>query len=130
MAEPNDPFSDEIPEKLTADLSRAFNRRVEIPSDIDQAILAMGRQHAATRRRFRYWRSSIAASAAAAVLFAWLLWPHAPSQRREIAMDLDHSGRVDILDAYLLARQLSAAKPELDVNHDGRVDQLADRLCV
>ena len=42
------------------------------------------------------------------------------------AEDVDGSGRVDILDAFALARTLSRGgrvEPELDFTHDGRVDR-------
>jgi hypothetical protein len=121
MSEPNEPFSDEIPPRLAADLSRAVRRPVEIPASVDATILAGARKHAVVRRRFRYWRSSLAATAAAAtILLAWLLWPAASPPGGQLAMDLDRSGRVDILDAYQLARQLPNGK---DLNGDGRVDQ-------
>ena len=38
--------------------------------------------------------------------------------------DINHDGRVDILDAFQLARELeSGAKPAADLNGDGVVDQ-------
>ena len=42
-----------------------------------------------------------------------------------IPSDLDHNGRVDILDAFHLARQLDAdiAPAAGDINSDGRIDR-------
>jgi hypothetical protein len=118
---------DNLPPKLKADLSRAVDRPVEIPSDVDAAMLAIGRTYTANRRRFRYWRATIGSVAAAAMLLlGWMLWPVQPKPAAQVAsiiaspMDLDGSGRVDILDAYALARQLPNGR---DVNGDGKVDQ-------
>ena len=116
-----------LPPKLNADLSRAVDRRVDIPAEIDAVMLAMGRKYAAHRRRFRYWRATIGGVAAAAMLLlGWLLWPVQPKPAAQVAstavspMDLDGSGRVDILDAYALAKQLPNGR---DINGDGKVDQ-------
>jgi hypothetical protein len=120
---------DNLPPKLKADLSRAVDRPVEIPADVDAAMLAIGRKYAANRRRFRFWRATIGSLAAAAMLLlGWMLWPVQPNAAPQMAMsrlaasplDLDGSGRVDILDAYALAKQLPNGK---DINGDGKVDQ-------
>lgn len=86
---------------------------LEVPAEVDRAILA-----AAARRpsRARWW---VPAAAAAAVLLAVAL-------RERVPGDVDGSGRVDILDAYLLALRLergAGANARLDVNGDGVVDR-------
>jgi hypothetical protein len=70
---------------------------------------------------YRYWL----AAAAALVLGLFLIRPWERSDRQDLRADLDRSGRVDVLDAFLLARKLAAgtAGPEFDLNGDGRVDQ-------
>ena len=62
-------------------------------------------------------------AAAAALLLsiasAWLLTESKPA----IPGDVDRSGRVDIVDAYLLAMALrDGDRPDHDVNRDGTVD--------
>jgi hypothetical protein len=123
-------MSDELqnlPPKLIADLKRAVDQPVPIPAEVSADVVAMGRRHAAIRRRFRAWRATIGSLAAAAMLaLGWMLWPTdrlAPqvAMRSQVSpMDLDASGRVDILDAYTLAKQLPAGQ---DVTGDGKADQ-------
>jgi hypothetical protein len=65
------------------------------------------------------------AAAAALVIGLFLLRPWERSGHEELRADLDHSGQVDVLDAFLLARKLAAGTtgPEFDLNGDGVVDQ-------
>jgi hypothetical protein len=65
------------------------------------------------------------AAAAALVIGLFLLRPWERSSHEELRADLDHSGQVDVLDAFLLARKLAAgtAGPEFDLNGDGVVDR-------
>jgi len=70
------------------------------------------------------------AMAASFVLVAWFTYNfahpasfHAPAQSVE---DLNHDGKVDILDAFCLARQLERGERpsrQLDLNGDGVVDE-------
>lgn len=110
---------DNLPPKLKADLSRAVDRPVEIPAALDASILLAGRRHAGRRRWFRRGFEA-AAVAAVLVITVWggnlLMTPSS----KPVAMDVDHNGRVDILDAYAMARKLPSGQ---DVNGDGKVDQ-------
>jgi len=111
-----------------------------VPAEIDRAILADARAGFARRRRF--WLSTRAVGAAAAgaaaavIVIAVYLDRHhgAPSpvastrNVRPLPGDIDGNGRVDILDALLLAKRIEASSPgpasaDGDVNGDGVVDR-------
>ena len=93
-------------------------RRASI--EIDRPIEAATRLHfAQVRRATRLFR--ITPFAAAAALFLAVLWMHSPNAPE----DIDGNGRVDILDAFTLARHLdstAALQSRWDVSGDGRVD--------
>jgi hypothetical protein len=82
-----------------------------------------------SRRRMLGWSGAIAALLGLAIT-AWLLVPRQPvattwSLVEVQPADIDRSGRVDILDAWALARQVEAnatASSGLDINGDGVVD--------
>jgi Dockerin type I domain len=111
-------------------------RRVFVPPSVDDAILKAARQHLAKPEttRFRGFRQWLLwpGFATACVLLAALAWivtkqvwtaHDQPTFARE---DLNHDGRVDILDAFQLARQLETGPkpaPALDLNGDGVVDR-------
>ena len=121
----------EVPPVLVVALRQLRLPRTFVPPSVDVAVLKSARQHLARPRQTRGW------------LRPWLFWPAlatacivlmlfvpginrrspAPDFPRE---DLNHDGRVDILDAFQLARQLqSGAKlaPGFDLNGDGAVDR-------
>jgi hypothetical protein len=104
---------------------------VFVPPRVDEAILAHARRHLASRQPERTPRLTWAwwAAAAAAVAFgAWISQPllsrrsaRPPTVVRE---DINGDGRVDILDAFALARGLDQATVrQPDLNDDGRVDR-------
>ena len=75
-------------------------------------------------------------TAAAVALVMWVSWPDERSRLAEVAplasaapadpRDIDRDGRVDILDAFALARRLEgtdAPADNWDMNGDGVVDQ-------
>jgi hypothetical protein len=114
-----------LPPKLTADLKRAVDQPVGIPAALDATILLAAARHAARRR---WWRRGIGFAAMAAVVLVTLglvvptIIERNKANRPQAAlpMDLDHSGRVDILDAYALAKQLPNGS---DLTGDHKVDQ-------
>ena len=124
------------PPKLVAALKQLQPRRLFVPPSVDDAVLKVARRHLtkpeSTRfRSFRKW-SLWPGFATACVLLAALAWivtkqvwtPH--DQTIFAREDLNRDGRVDILDAFQLARQLeSGPKPAeaLDLNGDGMVDR-------
>ena len=137
----------ELPAKLIRDLRAVVGTQVPVPTEIDKVVLAEARDHLGlavdsrtprkpawwiTRQR---WLSSSAAALAATVLIAIgirslrapLDGPPVPGQPATFAReDLDRSGRVDILDAFMLSRHLDkggVVNTAWDMNQDGRVDR-------
>jgi len=129
-----------LPQGLIDDLAQLYGPGPAVPEELDQAIVALSRQRLASRRRA--WivlrRVAVTAVSAAAmvalVIGTWRLQEprrgvsQSPTVARQPAGrgDLDRSGRVDILDAFSLARHLESRErvsPEWDVNRDGVVDQ-------
>ncbi|MDY7108289.1 MAG: dockerin type I domain-containing protein [Planctomycetota bacterium] len=134
MADEHDLQPEDLPE-MGRDLRRLYGPAVNVPADEDAAIRAAVRRGFAERRRTRLVvtrRLAPFAAAAAAVLFViWLAMPRPSSPPPEsIAVetepaDFDGNGRVDILDAFHLARRLEAGEEvdsTLDLNRDGAVD--------
>jgi hypothetical protein len=123
------------PPELVAALKRLEEPRFFIPPTVDEAVGRAARQHLEGRqgRRAQWlrWMPWLATAAGFAIVVASLsLLPARtePTSKAKPAtgMSLTHSGPVDILDAYALARQLkSRAVPNVswDVNRDGVVDE-------
>lgn len=119
--------------KLLAALKEPPLRRVFVPPTVDDAVLKIARQHLVRPKRvgfgaLRTWLAWPAFAAACLVLIGWLYFALRPvnSIATLAREDLNHDGRVDILDAFQLARELhSGVQPAsgLDLNGDGRVDQ-------
>jgi hypothetical protein len=125
----------EAPPELVAALKRLEEPRLFIPPTVDEAVGLAARQHLeggqGRRARWLRWMPWLATAAGFAIVMAYLsfLPPRAESPKaRHTAggMSITHSGLVDILDAFALARQLkSGAVPNAgwDVNGDGVVDE-------
>jgi len=121
-------LSEGLPEpsgRLAEDLAAAFAGRVAVPGDVDAAVLAAAHRHLGAVRRRRWLARRVlpagAAAAAAIVLCIWLADPFAAAD----PADLDRNGRVDILDAFALARSLQShatTGDTVDLNRDGVVD--------
>jgi len=121
-------------------LARLYGSRVPVPPEVDEAILAVARlRMARTRRAWVVLRrvGLVGTAAAAAVGLAVLVWKPWHGQMDRVAeplaargapldpKDIDGNGRVDILDAFSLARQVEAGGqlPGVqDVNGDGVID--------
>ncbi len=118
--------------KLAEALSHIAKESVFVPPQVDRAILAQARAKISRRRSAR--RSIRFAWAAAAILAAGSFsgfYIRFGRDRAATLADVNHDGRIDILDAFALARELkSGAKPSprLDLNHDGVVDEQDVRL--
>ena len=132
---PDTPGPQDLPD-LARDLAALASQRIEVPSDIDDAVMAAARSALSERRRAgrnaRRWAQWTAAAAGLA-LVVWIgsLLSTRPVGLRDVSRqvasapgDLDRSGRVDILDAFVLARQLESgiAPTAGDFNGDGVVD--------
>jgi hypothetical protein len=127
-----DPIPEQEHERLPDALERAFVRlRADrVPAEVDRSVLTQAAGHFAQRRR-RRWTVTVGSSlAAAGVIAVAFLSFQRMNERVETqtarAEDVDGSGRVDILDAFALARALAHGdrpKPALDFTHDGRVDR-------
>ncbi|MDB5171934.1 MAG: hypothetical protein JWN51_707 [Phycisphaerales bacterium] len=124
---------DALPTRLRDDLLRLHAPAVPVPPRIDAAILSRAKADYARRLRWRpvvRW-TAVAASIAAIVAITFTLrfmlhHPPSPQLARFAPGDVDGNGRVDILDAYLLAKRMAAGAktdPAWDVNGDGVVNQ-------
>jgi hypothetical protein len=125
----------EAPERLIQDLRRLYGGELPVPSHVDKSILA------AAERRFRYrrrlfpvmrWAAGFAAAACILLAVVLSISPgqpdsEAPAPSQLVAReDFDGSGRVDILDAFALARRIEASDAsglKWDLNGDGMVDR-------
>ncbi len=123
------------PEKLIAALKGSREQVPFIPPTVDEAVLRAARRQLRRprpRKLFGFRLPAWAVAGAAICVLALLVFQlhqstiktgTEPAFARE---DINHDGRVDILDAFALARQLKAghATPGmLDINGDGVVDE-------
>src|SRR5688500_11397689 len=134
-----DPLTDpDVPAALAEALGAAHANRVAVPPEIDHAILRDARAGYARRRRFWLAARAVGAAgaAAAAAVVVLMLYldrkeaapvPVVTTGPGAIAGDVDASGRVDMVDALVLARRLEAGKgvsaAAEDMNGDGVLSQ-------
>ena len=128
-----------IPSKLSADLNALFEPQVGVPPEMDRAVLDRAHKHFAPLqsskgKRWRiHWAWRIAA-AAAVIIFAFSLdLTKQPGLKtgsltlsKAQAVDIDRNGRVDILDAFKLAKNIESAgntETKWDFNGDGLIDR-------
>ena len=128
----------EVGGEFVEDLKTVYGPRREVPVEIDRAILAEARKHLGkkcSRLRIGRWAVS-AAAVAAVVVFAFVHnydggGGHIDSEKvamvdmEAIKEDIDRNGRVDILDAFVLARRVEGSEGvdlQWDINGDGVVD--------
>ena len=136
--QPDPPPDPELPPALLEALRASHAHAVNVPAEVDGAILRDARAGYARRRRF--WMAARAvgaagAAAAAAVVVVMLYLDRKDAARTPVAVtgagmiagDVDGSGRVDMVDALVLARKLEAGKgvsgPVEDLNGDGVLSQ-------
>ncbi|MHC4509588.1 MAG: dockerin type I domain-containing protein [Planctomycetota bacterium] len=144
MTEKMDHFDEEpdlgVSSKFSAELNSLFTPPLPVPPEVDRAVLDRVHKHfvrpvpaEGRRRRFRWaglWRL---AAAAAVVILAFSLdltkepgpAMDQPALTKAQAVDIDGNGRVDILDAFTLARRIESAgstEEHWDINGDGLVD--------
>jgi hypothetical protein len=127
--------------KLSADLDALFEPTHPVPPEVDRGVLEKAGRHFVAvrsseggRRRFRWAAVWKVAAAAAVVIFAFsldLTEKSGPATDLSVpagiqAGDIDLSGRVDILDAFKLARHIESAgsvEENWDINGDGLVNR-------
>lgn len=123
------------PRALGEDISKLYESPIAVPPEVDDKIAEAADAHCEAvraRRRIRRWGLA-AAVAAACFLVVWVYdtarGPKTqPAPRAPIAgvRDIDRNGRVDILDAFALARSIKQGHhldPTWDVNQDGTINQ-------
>ena len=146
MTRDSNQFDDKLPEALIADLRGVYRGEVRVPREVDSRILNDARAGFAKRSRFRYRLLYSGFAAAAAILIVGIILPELlppahdaphrsvatkflsvmPEATAAAAEDVDHSGKVDILDAFVVAKLVETGKQidaAYDVNGDGKVDQ-------
>jgi hypothetical protein len=123
------------PPRLQAAFRHLPKERIFVPPTLDEAVLGEARRHLPKRVRRRFDWSLLRPwlPAAAAIMFLGLLAYlfigtsfRGPRQPLFVREDLNHDGRVDILDAFALARALKAGAAldrRLDINGDGVVNE-------
>lgn len=129
-------FDPESLPDLAAALRKMHEPAIAVPPAVDHAILAEARASFAARRRRWAWAQRIGAGLAAAAVLAVAVRVFVPTRpappaapaHSEIARlgDVNRDGKVDILDAFTVARALARHEPlnpAWDVNGDGIVDQ-------
>lgn len=126
--------------KFSEDLGKLFAPDQPIPARVDRAVVEAARWHFAhPQRRWRLRWAVPAAAAAAIIVTASVWWFNIGSTTRTahegrsealaVALpeaDIDQNGKVDILDAFTLARHIEASRPvdtAWDFNGDGLIDR-------
>ena len=119
----------EAPERLVTALKRLPAETPFIPATLDEAILRSARRQLSPEPRkpaawFGLLKWGLAAAAACAL---FLLVQHFHTATEFVRGDINHDGKVDILDAFALARKLNTPEAadigHLDLNGDGKVDE-------
>jgi hypothetical protein len=149
MTENNRQFDDldrHVSDRLRTDLRGLFGPPGAVPARVDKIILDQAKQRLAQPHRLIIrlrWAAGIAAAAAVVTIGVVLLNPQSRLPRfarnemirnpqsespvlAEGRADIDANGRVDILDAFQLARSIEAHGPvasQWDLNGDGRIDK-------
>jgi hypothetical protein len=121
---------------LKAALAEIHGRVPVVPAELDDAILSEARRSFARRRKLWTLAQRVGLGLAAAAVLAIAVRAFLPSatsrvaplQRPQLAQaaDVNRDGRVDILDAFVVARSIARHEPldpAWDVNGDGVVDQ-------
>lgn len=96
---------DDLPDELVARLQAADRARPIVDPRTDRAVLDGARKYFSVRRESYAWTRAkrlVPAAAAAVIVLALLILQ--PVDRLRHPDDIDHSGAVDILDAFALAR--------------------------
>ncbi len=141
MTERKEHFDEDLDLRVSAgfseDLRSLFKPQLSVPPEVDRAVIDKSHQHFIPKhwshRIFQHvslWRI---AAAAAVIIFAFslnLTQKPGPTINSSFiveaqAVDIDRNGRVDILDAFKLARHIESAEStdkKWDINEDGVVN--------
>src|SRR4051812_26271822 len=107
----------DLPAGLVDALGGLYRRSVDVPARVDAAILSEAKSAYARRRRFwlvaRAGGAAAAVAAAAVVVLVLYLDRNRTSSPvaatgHVLSGDVDGNGRVDILDAFVLARKVDS----------------------
>ena len=137
----NDEQQFRVSEAFLEDIKGLFAVQESVPAEVDRAVMdAAGRRLAGRKRRIVRWAGSVAA-VAAVLVFALVLTQSRVKREAEfpatrmysvadtfggVEGDIDMDGRVNILDAFKLAKGIEAgteADSRWDINGDGMVDR-------
>ncbi len=122
-----------VSDRLSDDLKTLFKPEMPAADRVDRAVMDAARRRL-TRpvpKRRRLWGAGISAAAAVLLLAVVLSGPWRTESTLlsvdavEMQADVDGNGRIDILDAYRLARHVEGAgrlDMRWDQNHDGAVN--------
>ena len=120
------------PAKLVAALKEPPARRVFVPPAIDITVLRAARQHFTKPERslvsflrLRVLWPTVAAMCLIVALMLYVFMNPSGAKRDFAREDINHDGRIDIIDAFQLARETQpGSRPAAtsDLNHDGTVD--------
>ena len=136
-------------DKLSSDLKGLCQPGESVPPDVDRRVIDMANRRL-RRRPMRQWVGWAATAAAAAVIIfvvsvslpkksetlrqrsktksISLMDERSPEMKAVsvVAADIDRNGRVNILDAFKLARRLESSQDlesQWDINGDGQIDR-------
>jgi len=121
-------------QRLGDDLRALYAADCDVPQQVNQAVIGLARRHFAgyRRRRLLLRAVGIPAAAASILLVVWFARTWERSEDAAVPVhtasheDIDRNGRVDIRDAFMLARQIETGespKQRWDINGDGKVDR-------
>jgi hypothetical protein len=126
----------EAPDALRRDLQALFAPEVEVPATVDRAVMVTARRRLSRPRPvLRLVRRVAAAAALVAVVLLVRMFANlgeradgrTPTRSASVAaLDFDRDGRVDVLDAFALARRVERGEPlatRWDLNGDGKIDR-------
>jgi hypothetical protein len=128
MMRNNEDSNQDAPPRLVAALRRVSRKDVFVPPVVDRSILRAARRHLEPQPpAWFHWPRLLLVSAAVVLVLGIAVWIVQPVKSSgSIVEDVNGDGRVDILDAFALARCLKtspAACGKFDVNGDGILDQ-------
>src|SRR5437762_9240421 len=118
MAEQEQNREDEAPASLIEALNNLQKEHLSVPPAVDEIVLRKAREHLQKferpefGRKPRVWWAAWASIAACLAMAAWLAVRfHRPSDDNPFSReDINRDGRVDILDAFVLARQIERSE--------------------